>query len=91
VEDLRAIIGGPVWDFRTDWRIIGLKLGIDPGTIDSIERSRCNRVDDCFTDMILTWLRSHDVTQDKLEEALSANVMKGMREIELLFSTPIQS
>lgn len=82
-EDLSSIIGGPAWEFRADWRTIGLKLGIDPETIDSIERTRCNRTDDCFIDMIVTWLRSHDATQDKLEEALSVNVMKGMREILL--------
>ena len=55
-----------------------MKLGVSEGTLDAIERSNHHIVDDCFVKMIVTWLRSCDATQDKLDEALSVNVIKGL-------------
>ena len=55
-----------------------MKLGVDQGTLDAIELSNHHRVDDCFPKMIVTWLRSHEATQDKLKEALSVDVMEGI-------------
>ena len=44
------------WDFRAQWKMIGIELGIDMGTLDSIHANNL-RVEDCVTDMIATWLR----------------------------------
>ena len=42
---------------RAKWRLIGVQLGIDAGTLDAIEVNR-RRVEDCLTDLISHWLRN---------------------------------
>ena len=42
---------------RTKWKLIGVQLGIDIGTLDAIEANR-RRVEDCLTDLITHWLRN---------------------------------
>lgn len=45
------------WLARSKWKNIGLELQIDVGTLDAIERSNQGIVEDCFRDMLKTWLR----------------------------------
>ena len=47
-----------VWEARSKWYNIGLKLGISPGTLDSIGKANNQNPDDCLTAMIKDWLRS---------------------------------
>ena len=42
---------------RAKWRLIGVQLGIDVGTLDAIEANR-RRVEGCLTDLITHWLRN---------------------------------
>ena len=47
------------WDIRAEWRNIGLGLGINVGTLDSIERTNRMVVKDCFCALLECWLQ-HD-------------------------------
>ena len=46
-----------VWEARSKWYNIGLKLGTSPGTLDSIKAANQNP-DDCITAMIKDWLNN---------------------------------
>jgi hypothetical protein len=46
-----------VWEARSKWYNIGLKLRISAGTLDSIEATSQNP-DKCFTTMIKDWLKN---------------------------------
>ena len=46
-----------VWEARSEWYNIGLKLGISPGTLDSIEATGQNP-GRCLTAMIKDWLKN---------------------------------
>jgi hypothetical protein len=45
-----------MWDYRSRWKFIGIKLGIHMPTLDAIEMNH-RRVEDCLTELITTWLR----------------------------------
>ena len=55
-EDLGSVLEA-VWEARSKWYNIGLKLGISVGTLDSIKASNQNS-DDYLTAMIKDWLRN---------------------------------
>ena len=48
----------PLWPARHKWRSIGFTLGIDATTLEVIEMDNPRRTDDCFMEMIITWLRN---------------------------------
>ena len=60
-----------VWDARTKWYNIGLKLKIDPKMLKVIEESNKD-IDNCFRAMLTTWLKTVDPkpTLAALAEAL---------------------
>ena len=45
------------WEFRAEWKTIGVELGIDIATLDSIEKSNVRVVEDCLREMLTRWLR----------------------------------
>ena len=45
------------WDARSKWYDVGLELGIDPGTLDSI-KSNNDSNESRFTAVLLSWLRA---------------------------------
>lgn len=47
-----------VWEARSMWYNIGLKLNISPGTLDSIKTENQNVMGSCFTDMLKNWLNN---------------------------------
>ena len=47
-----------VWEARSKWYYLGLKLGISAGTLDAISTSANQNTDACFTDMIKDWLKN---------------------------------
>ena len=47
-----------VWEARSKWYNIGLKLGVSVGTLDSISKAANQNPDDCLTAMIKDWLRN---------------------------------
>jgi hypothetical protein len=46
-----------MWDYRAEWKFIGIQLDIDTGTLDTIEKD-CRKVNDCLREMIMHWLRN---------------------------------
>ena len=47
-----------VWEARSKWYNIGLKLGSSAGTLDAIKATNKENVDDCVTAMIKDWLKN---------------------------------
>lgn len=70
IQDLNRMITGPAWNYRSKWKYIGRALDIDEGTLNAIEGSKRHVVDDCFTEVIATWLRSATPRQTNLDKAL---------------------
>ena len=54
VKDL-CVVQEAAWDARAMWYNIGLKLGIDPGTLDVIEGNK--DINERFRAMLTTWLK----------------------------------
>ena len=53
-----AVVLEAVWEARSKWYNIGLKLDISAGTLDSISKANNQNPDDCLTAMIKDWLMS---------------------------------
>ena len=72
VKDLCAVQEA-AWDARAMWYNIGLKLGIDPGTLDVIEGNNKD-IDKQFRAMLMTWLKMVDPrpTWEALADALQS-------------------
>ena len=45
-----------------DWQKLGMELGLEYSTLQSIEVSRQHNVDRCKADMIMAWLQGKDNT-----------------------------
>ena len=54
-DNTREIID-VTWPHRARWRLIGIELGIDTGTLDAINANN-RKVEDCLYDLITGWLR----------------------------------
>ena len=59
------------WEARSKWYNIGLELQLTPGTLDTIKADN-DTVDDCFRDMLTTWLKGPKPTLSLLAEALKS-------------------
>ena len=44
------------WNYRSRWRFVGIELGIDVNTLDTIEKDH-RKAEDCLTELITIWLR----------------------------------
>ena len=44
------------WPHRARWRLIGIELGIDTGTLDAINANN-KTVEECLYNLIIGWLR----------------------------------
>ena len=60
MDDL-ASVQRAVWEGRARWYNLGLELGLDPGTLDSIQQTNHHVTDDCFRATIKKWLSSPDL------------------------------
>ena len=70
VKDLCKVLRAS-WEARTKWYYIGLELGIDPETLNTIKGNNDN-IDDRFQAMLTAWLKMVDPkpTWEALAEAL---------------------
>ena len=77
IGNMREVLDS-FWDFRAHWKMIGVQLGIDMGTLDSI-RANNLQVEDCVTDMIATWLRGTNPrpTRSAMATVLSSKCVTG--------------
>lgn len=74
------------WSYRSKWKEIGIKLGIDVGTLDAIEKdySKCN---ECLSEMNKTWLRGNKLLPYPTRSAMiMALKTLGMSIVELFIS-----
>ena len=68
IDDMREVLDF-FWEFRAKWKLIGLDLCIDIGTLDSIEVGKRNQPEDCLVEVIKVWLRG---TTSKVNPTRSA-------------------
>lgn len=47
-----------LWNARFKWREIGTALNIDASTLEVIRQDNPYRTDDCFTAVVVEWLRN---------------------------------
>ena len=60
------------WDYRANWTIIGIELGIDTSTLDAIGKNNHHKVEDCLVQMLGTWLRGK-ATRSAMTKALQSS------------------
>ena len=66
------------WGLRTKWNYIGLQLGINAATLDSIKQTNHGVPGDCFMAVIQHWLQNaSDPTWEQLDIALKAKTVHG--------------
>ncbi len=69
---------------RAKWRPIGLKLGLDPGTLDAIEQRQANP-HDRLEAVLLDWLRvTKGATWEQLIDALQSALVREIKLAEKL-------
>ena len=80
ITDSREIID-LVWDYRANWKFIGIELGIDAGTLAAIEVDRRNVSKDALTDVINVWLRKDNPrpTRSAIVAALRSRHVSGAK------------
>ena len=59
-----------LWNARTKWFNLGLKLGIDEETLKMLKQNYPNE-DDCFREMLSQWLKTVNPTWEELLAALT--------------------
>ena len=59
-KNIREIID-LTWPYRASWKLIGIKLGIDSGTLDAINENN-KKVEGCLTELITSWLKNTEPT-----------------------------
>ena len=61
-----------LWEGRAKWYNLGLELGLTAGTLDAIQQTNVNNVDNCFRNMLKEWLRKTELvpTWSSLARAL---------------------
>ena len=55
IDNMREVLD-VFWDYRMKWKMIGMELGIDMDTLDSISVSNRN-AEDSLVELIGVWLR----------------------------------
>ena len=70
------------WDFRAKWKMIGILLGIDMGTLDSIEKDN-KKGEDCLVELISTWLKgaSPRPTRSTMAAVLQSKQVAGEKNV----------
>ena len=64
------------WDYRAKWKLIGIELGIDSGTLDSINMNE-RYVENCLVELIKVWLRGKTATVSKMSAVLQSKHVAG--------------
>ena len=69
IPDNLGKVQNSLWNARTKWFNLGLRLGIEEETLTMLKRNYPNG-DDCFREMLSKWLRTVNPTWEKLLVAL---------------------
>ena len=57
-----------LWDGRAKWYNLGLELGLKAGTLDAIQQTNGNNVENCFRSLLKEWLRKSELVPTGLEQ-----------------------
>ena len=52
--DMKEVIDA-LWGYRAKWRLIGIQMGIEPGDLDAIGKSKKEEVDDALYEVTKQW------------------------------------
>lgn len=76
-EDIKVVVD-MTWEYRTRWRFIGIELGIDTGTLETIQKSN-RTVKGCLHDVVKHWLFCElKPTQDAVTMVLQSKLVSSM-------------
>ena len=80
-----------LWPARHKWRRIGMAVEIDPTTLEVIQMDN-RRTDDCFTEVLMKWLRSNKPLPSwkNLMTALQSVEIKVLLGMSLIFLLSLQ-
>lgn len=54
----RKLLKNILWEIRRKWFNLGDNLGVEIGTLEAIQKTHRDNVDDCFNALIIEWLRN---------------------------------
>ena len=60
------------WDYRASWKIIGIELSIDIGTLDAIGKNNHHKVEDCLVELLTKWLCGSKATRSAMIKVLQS-------------------
>ena len=75
---------------RSKWYDIGIKLDIDVGTLEAINKDNLGKCGDCFRELLITWLRRDEPVPSwkTLTDALQSQTV-GINVLEVCSSKHI--
>ena len=54
----RKLLKNILWEIRRKWFNLGDNLGVEIGTLEAIQKTHRDNVDDCFNALIIEWLKN---------------------------------
>lgn len=57
-DNMREVVD-TLWDYRAKWKLIGVALGVNIGTLEAIDADY-RRVEDTLPQLVAVWLRGTD-------------------------------
>ena len=76
--DLKTVQGA-LWDAKCKWYNLGLELGLDRSTLDTISANQREQVEDCFREVLSKWLDLVTPSWKALVKALRAPTVDFLR------------
>ena len=60
------------WDYRASWKILGIELDMNTGTLDAIGKNNHHKVEDCLVELLTKWLRGGKATRSAMIKVLQS-------------------
>ena len=75
IENFRSVLDA-FWDYRAKWRMIGIGLKIDMGTLDTIDKDY-RKCEECLVELIKVWLQGTKATLGIMSTVLQSSCIAG--------------
>ena len=75
IENFRRVLD-TFWHYRAKWKMIGIELHIDMGTLETIEKDN-RKCEDCLIELIKVWLRGTKASFGAMSTVLQSSHIAG--------------